>query len=95
MEGVLVERELLGRRQKEAAGGYRSRAVEAVLVEIELRGGGGGSGKQKEAAGGYRSRSRGVEGVLLERQLRGEQRGVVRGAREEGRKGRSKEWDSV
>ena len=55
---------------------------------------GGGSGKQKEAAGGYRSRSRGVEGVLLERQLRGEQRGVVRGGREEGKKGGRKEGGS-
>ena len=45
VEGVLVERELRGRRQKEAAGGYRSRGVEAVLVEIELRGSGGGLGE--------------------------------------------------
>ena len=39
VEGVLVERELLGGgEQKEAAGSYRSRSVGGVLVERELRG---------------------------------------------------------
>ena len=54
MEGVLVERELQGGRQKEAAGGYRSRRREGVLVGRELRrewmgivrGEGGGGGRE-------------------------------------------------
>ena len=44
-----------------------------------------GGGKQKEAAGSYRRR--GPEGVPVERELRKEWRGVVRG----GGRGRKKE----
>ena len=55
-----------GGELKKAGGSYRSRGVEGVLAERELRRGGG---KQKKAGGGYRSR--GVEGVLAESELRG------------------------
>ena len=51
MEGVLVERELLGVRgggQKEAAESHRSRSVEGVMVERELRGGRRGKGSKRE-----------------------------------------------
>ena len=45
-------------RQKEAAGGHRSRSPEGGLSEREL-----GGGKQKEAAGGHRSKS--PQGILV------------------------------
>ena len=36
-----------GGEQKEAAGGYRSRGLEGVLAERELRGGGGAEGSSR------------------------------------------------
>jgi hypothetical protein len=58
-----------GGQKKEAAGSYRSRSLEKVPVERELRGG----GQKKEAAESYRSRS--LEKVPVERELRGGREG--------------------
>ena len=75
VEGVLAERELRGvGKQKEPAGGFRSRCERSPGRKRAADGekqkeAEGSRRKQKEAEGGYRSR--GAEGVLVERELRG------------------------
>jgi hypothetical protein len=83
--GTRRKRAAGGGEKKEATGIYRSRNLEGVPAERELR----GRGQKKQAAGNYRSR--GPEEVPVERELRGERRGVVRGGRGGGGSGGGKE----